>query len=310
MKSNMPIRWLEITTTIGCKIHCSYCPQGKLLRAYFSRGKTDDRLSLENLCKCVDTVPKSTRILFLGFAEPWLNAACTEMVSYVHECGFQVGVFTTLVGISSRDINQLKNIPFKSFVVHLPDDKDLTRIKVDQGYLKILNKVVEANIKNLRFLYRGHRRGGEDLHPGPEQILKSYGIRCERWGLTSRAGNVESSSPPRRIDAPLKRCPFLHRNVLLPNGVVVLCCMDWGLRHRLGNLIESDYDSLFKGSPFLAVLNGHKDGSFDILCRTCEWARVKGVSFDALRNISSVMWRMKWFVRAKLLGGPSTLPWE
>jgi hypothetical protein len=310
MKPDMAVRWLEITTTIGCKNHCSYCPQEKLLRAYFSSGKTIDCLSLDNLQKCVERVPKSTRILFSGFAEPWLNAACTEMVAHVHQCGFEVGVFTTLVGMSPADISQLKDIPFKSFVVHLPDDKGLTRIQVDQGYLKILNKVVEAGIQNLRFLYRGHRGGGEDLHSGPRQILKSYGIHCERWGLTSRAGNVQSPSPMRRIDAPLKRCPFLYRNVLLPNGVVVLCCMDWGLRHRLGNLIESDYDSLFKGSPFLDVLNGQEDGSSDILCRTCEWARVKGLLFDALRNISSLMWGMKKFLRARLLGGAPTLPWE
>ena len=30
-------------------------------------------------------------------------------------------------------------------------------------------------------------------------------------------------------------CDRIYQNVLLPNGDVVLCCMDWSAEHVLGN---------------------------------------------------------------------------
>jgi hypothetical protein len=32
--------------------------------------------------------------------------------------------------------------------------------------------------------------------------------------------------------------------ILLPNGNVQLCCMDFGLQHTMGNLLERDYNSI------------------------------------------------------------------
>ena len=36
----------------------------------------------------------------------------------------------------------------------------------------------------------------------------------------------------------------LYHNVMLPNGDVSLCCMDYGLEHILGNLFEQSYDEI------------------------------------------------------------------
>ena len=51
----------------------------------------------------------------------------------------------------------------------------------------------------------------------------------------------------------------LNENVLLPNADVILCCMDFKLKHVLGNLLDSDYTSLFQGEGFSKVKNGLKD---------------------------------------------------
>ena len=46
--------------------------------------------------------------------------------------------------------------------------------------------------------------------------------------------------------------------------------MDFKLKHVLGNLLDSDYTSLFQGEGFSKVKNGLKDDKKDILCRYCE----------------------------------------
>ena len=65
----------------------------------------------------------------------------------------------------------------------------------------------------------------------------------------------------------------LDFNVLLPNGNVTLCCMDYGLKHILGNLVTDSYESLFTGEEYKRIQAGLLDGDLDILCRTCKEAK-------------------------------------
>ena len=70
--------------------------------------------------------------------------------------------------------------------------------------------------------------------------------------------------------------PFYDQNVCLPNGDVVLCCMDYSLKHKVGNLLEQDYHEMFAG-PGLARLvaeNMMPRFSRDSLCKTCDRAKV------------------------------------
>ena len=46
--------------------------------------------------------------------------------------------------------------------------------------------------------------------------------------------------------------------------------MDWQLKYVLGNLLESDYESLFQGKVYKNILNGFTDDNSEILCRYCE----------------------------------------
>ncbi len=88
----------------------------------------------------------------------------------------------------------------------------------------------------------------------------------------TRALNVSISSkrPPKKRRYRMDCKNNLKHNVLLPNGDVVLCCMDYGMKHILGNLLSSDYNSLFSSKEFLFVKEGLKNDSLDILCRYCE----------------------------------------
>jgi len=46
--------------------------------------------------------------------------------------------------------------------------------------------------------------------------------------------------------------------------------MDYGMQHILGNLISSNYTSIFKGKEFFKLQKGLDDDSINILCRYCE----------------------------------------
>lgn len=62
----------------------------------------------------------------------------------------------------------------------------------------------------------------------------------------------------------------LNRNVLLPDGTVLLCCMDYGMKHILGNLREQSYDEIMNGGEMQRIKKCMNDElKDDILCRSC-----------------------------------------
>ena len=141
------------------------------------------------------------------------------------------------------------------------------RRKLDNNYLETLNAIINGNIHNCDFMTMGTL---------PKQVEKMISKRISPTKMVSRAGNLRSQSGikiPSRLMGVI-RCrscgELFNHNVLLPNGDVVLCCYDFGLQHILGNLIKSDYDSLFTGETFQELQKGLNDDSVELLCRHCE----------------------------------------
>ena len=86
-----------------------------------------------------------------------------------------------------------------------------------------------------------------------------YATRIDRiTDPVSRAGNLWEREPKKQ---PLicSRSRTFEQNVMLPNGDVYLCCMDWSLKHKIGSIFETNFDNL------------NRQKEYD-LCRYCEKA--------------------------------------
>ena len=267
-----PAPTLEITTIIpekGCVVDCVFCPQRTLEKTY----KGERILTLDNFKRAVDRVPKDVRITFAGFTEPWMNKFATDMVLYAHEQGHPVSVFTTAVGLSVEDCERIVDVPFAGdpnggFCLHLPDSEMLARHPITPGFLRTLEwlKSNQHRIKNFKVMSMGPK-----LHPSILHIFDS----APYYQMYSRAGNLhrEALLKPQlitlkdrwnAIEHPDKNrtcgcVEHLYHNVLLPNGDVSLCCMDYGLDHILGNLFEQNYQDIIPQAQ----------SCFD-LCNSCE----------------------------------------
>lgn len=62
---------LEISTVVGCKMNCDYCPQKVHVKTYTDKTR-ETVMSLDNFKTILSTVPKECEIIFAGMAEPWL----------------------------------------------------------------------------------------------------------------------------------------------------------------------------------------------------------------------------------------------
>jgi hypothetical protein len=197
------------------------------------------------------------------------------MILHAHEQNFKIRVNTTLIGIQAEDILQLKQVPFVKFVVHLPDDQNLTHMKVDEVYRENLLLILKEKPEN--FMWKFHRSPGAGIHPQVKEVLQEHKAEIRYFGLNSRAGKVNTGSDFQVVNhgRVLRECQDFHHNILLPNGDVALCHMDWSLKHILGNLLTMDYSDIHTGKAYKKLLDSLAEPDADILCRACEKDHVK-----------------------------------
>jgi len=255
---------IEVTLGIGCSINCLYCPQETFVQAYRKRG---GRLSmdLDSFCRYLERLPPYVGITFGGMSEPWHNPDCTKMIQEAHRKGRHITVFTTLSGMQPGDVEALERLPFDFFQIHLASSEAAERLRIDEAYLDVLGRISKSRIRP------SFTSLGKSIHPRIKPLVKQ---KIHFYPVLSRAGNVCSqqvSTPGHKTGG--LRCKFgLCFNILLPNADVLLCCMDYGLRHVLGNLDGQSYESLFRGSEFRRVQEGLRRDSSDIICRRCEFS--------------------------------------
>jgi hypothetical protein len=247
---------IEITTVIGCPMSCKFCPQALLINNYNSRLT---HLSYEYFKIILSKIPKNVRIDFSGFAEPFLNNRCVDMILYTYSKGYKIAVFTTAYNLSIEDVEKIKHIDFEIFKLHLPDVEKNVKIPTNQSYYKVI-RYIKKHIKNYSYMSMGK------LEPAAETIFKKAPIPR----MHSRAGNITSIHNFNHTNASITCCGELPKKaVILPNGEAYLCCCDYGLKHKLGNLLCDSYKDIYESNEYDFVLHHMKNSNDKIICNKC-----------------------------------------
>ncbi len=278
---------LEITTMVGCPLMCTFCPQDKLKASY---GKGEKYLSLENFRTVLDKVPKHVRIDFSGMSEPWANPDATAMLTETLARGYNATVYTTLVGMSRDEAAVVGALLFmhreqvETLVIHLPDaNGNMRGFKPSQEYNAVLEIFAEIG-PSLRAFEMMTMDDKARLHPEVAHALGRGTLAKGLWFPVNRARSLdENEIGAQRIERALRHekpvscsyTPFYDQNVLLPNGDVVLCCMDYSIKHKIGNLLEQEYYDIF-ASPGMGLVhaeNTRAEFSEKSICKSCSRAK-------------------------------------
>jgi len=220
---------------------CGFCPQSVLAKKYTGKQVLD----YYSFCEILRKIPNNVRIDFSGFSEPFANEDCSKMILEAN--GREVFLYTTLSHFRSTDADLLRGFNFRHITIHCPDKK----------FFIMDENVWGRNLDN--FLSCGfnpvYMAGGEVS----EFVANKVGDNINVPPILSRAGNYKGK---KILAHGASRCAiagttFSH-NVLLPNGDVYLCCMDYSLEHKLGNLFECEYNGLIRQEKY-------------DLCSFCEW---------------------------------------
>lgn len=270
---------MEITVRIGCSVNCRFCPQSNLIKKYFAEDKNREKMmSIETFRKCLEKIPKDVGIVFSGFAEPFLNQDTIEMMIFACQSGRKVDLFTTLIGADMDMVKAISKLPLHYVGLHCADRYGYAAIPVSEEYYQMIEYLVECKKSDgiSPFVDFCNAQGEPD-----ERIVEICKGRYEiGTTLFDRAGNLEGKDliGKKNLSGKLEcsMCGALtNRNVLLPDGTVLICCMDYSMKHVLGNLLEQSYDEILNGKESLMIRSGlNGDETLDILCRQCSCARV------------------------------------
>jgi len=278
---------LEITTCIGCGVDCSYCPQEKIVGAY---EKGEARLMTVDVFRsAIEKIPSHVRIDFSGMSEPFQNKYCIEMIRYASKKDNPICIYSTLAGMKPEDAGALavllKADRFTEFVIHLPDRKGaMKNITLNDEYMRCL-EVLACTRKVKYMTMDGSGRISEELKKALQgekwgiHVLR--GISGYRFRAWTRGGNLNvemSEDVEVSVEFSNPVCcsvtPFYDHNVLLPNGDVLLCCMDYGKDVTLGNLLVDSYYDLFTSVALSTLVKGnmqhHVGGT---ICKKCSVAK-------------------------------------
>jgi hypothetical protein len=175
--------------------------------------------------------------------------------------------------------NSLSLEDFKNILVNVPKDveihfsafsepfanqesPDMMRHAVDQGYVvhvyTTTNGLDIDSVSDINFAsFHIHNIGlanGKNIPYAThfDAITAPISRGGHLWEIEAKEGQLGC----RRNDE-------YSQNVMLPNGDVALCCMDYGLEGNLGNLFDTNFNDLKRTGVYK-------------LCKTCEFSYVKG----------------------------------
>jgi hypothetical protein len=271
---------------------CTFCPQAGLKSRYEKKNDPRARglkyMSLENFARALAKTPKHVRIDFSGMAEPWANRDCTKMLSLALESGYKVAVYSTLYGMSEDEADIVVELLRKYrdqidiICIHLPDaNGNMPGWKYSKNwenvFIKFQSLMSDNVIKRFDLMTMD---GSGAVH----EDLLHLNLQICGWHGHTRAGSLDDSkvaeqnihkrTPRHTAVVGCANTPLYDQNVLLPNGDVLLCCMDYSMKHVLGNLLQQDYYDLFTGTEInrLRRINMTPGFSDCSICKSCNQA--------------------------------------
>lgn len=273
---------MELTTMIGCPLMCTFCPQDNLRKA---AGDSTKYMKISDLDHMLDKLPMNTRIDFSGMSEPWANPDCTTILEMTLIKGFTVAIFSTLYGMTVEEVDHVVGLlekfdkQIKIVCLHLPDaNSNMRGWKYSDEWKECFTKISQAKVSCGVGAMTMDNSG--KVHPSIADFAKiSFGFdahtRADSLDVNQLGDQSINVAPKHTSPITCRSTPFYDRNVLLPNGDVVLCCMDYNLKHIIGNLKNQTWEEIFKNKVFLDLVAinesvGYSDCS---ICKSCDNVR-------------------------------------
>jgi len=227
-------------------------------------------MKIETFRNIAEKVPNYVAIIFSGMSEVFANSRCLEFLKIAVKMPNDIYLYTTLNGITPEAADYIARYArmgrFKKLVKHLPDAMgNMPGCRLTDNYWYALNTLGPLEITNMMTM-SSNAEILEELRAGISRLSNKGDIirklPKERFVGWTRAGSLNKNRVVGQEMLPdvdwkcgisCATTPYYDHNVVLPDGRVVLCCMDYGLKHILGNITVDSYEQIVGGKEIAHV---------------------------------------------------------
>ena len=278
-----PLTSLIIEPTNTCNLRCSFC--------FVTEGMTRDEgfMDVDLFKKIIDDTPALEHLCMHNWGEPLLHKDIFEMFDYAHKAGVNYIVMNTNgTLLNEKMISQIVESPL-----------DIIRFSIDgspETFKKIrgveLDKI-EANILRLKEVKEGQR---PELSMGvvftvEEETQQDTDEYIKYWETI--VDHVRTQ--PKLIQSPRKEpCPEpfgkdYGKLVVLWDGTVIPCCVDYNASLKLGNAKMELVSDLWKNEEIKTLRYQHEKGNYPKVCANCNECEIsktdKRFFFDEIQEV-------------------------
>jgi len=268
--------WLNIETTNRCNLKCVMCPRDKMTRP---EGTMEMELYRKIVADCSNYVEHIKIFMPFMDGEPLLDNLLEERIRIAKNAGIRfIEIATNGTLLTKSKARSLVESGLDSIIISLEVDKDAhERIRRGSSYNKIISNLEsllsirnEAGSATPQITVR--MLGFEETSLRREAFLQHWKTKVEQV-IIQPVHNFGGAAAPfgKKVVHPNRECDYLWRlMVILVDGTVALCCLDYDGVHKLG---DSRYQSLYDiwhGEKFKEYRERFKNCQID-LCNQCNW---------------------------------------
>lgn len=269
----------QIELTNHCNLKCPMCPHDLMTR---DKGFIDAdlfRLAVDQVRSYSDSI----RLHNMG--ESLLHPRFDTLIRYAHDAGMRTILSTNATALTESVGERVLNTQLDSLLISFDGASKETYETLRDGakYDKVIIKIEKFLALKKR---TGTKRPRVTMSlinmPMTEHEIKVFKNRWKsrvdsirikpprNWdGSSERINQMMDLSDTRPVDKP---CYWLWSSmVILWDGRVVPCCMDYDAKYVLGNIREKSLEDIFNDEPMQKLRRLHVEGrvSESSLCRGC-----------------------------------------
>lgn len=274
---------VQIQTKAGCNGRCVFCPNGAIIEAGLEQGTMSQDL-FEKVIEDLAAVPPRRIGLYL-MNEPLIDQRMPDLVRHTKQRipSAKTQIITNGVYLTPEKAEALVDAGLNQLKVSL-QSLDPAKNEELMGYSS--ERVIGNCVKTQEII---RKRRPKDLEFRVSMVVtrvnmdeieqarafwKGHGIRFVTSALENRGGNIAQANDlnPHAM-RPLNGCIRPSRDfMVLFNGDVPLCCVDWWRTVIMGNAAKQSVSEIWRGEAFQSVraaLRGERPGVLPAICANC-----------------------------------------
>lgn len=274
---------LDIETTNQCSLHCFKCPRKDM-------GRPGGSMSFDLFRKIADDAAPEVSFCWLHlFGEPLLNRQLPRMIAYAGSRGIKCGISTNAIALTEETGRALCDAGLDILIISLDAVEKETYDKIRPG--GDFGKVVDNTERFLALPGTGKIREIVIQMIRFDENKDEVGRFIAKWKGAGRKVHVKEeeswagylSLPGKGREITRYPCPKLwHRLTIDWQGDVSICCRDYKMSEKVGNVATESLSGIWNGKRMVALRKKMARGEYGAipLCKNCpDWINFSSANF-------------------------------